>query len=154
MKALRIILITLLILYGLGALWGTLFSLFSQAKQAEYQQLGELTVGLEKLLLLSGALLTAQVWLYFSAIALLLRNMKEGYMYAVTLGFIELIQAFVIVITFRMHHFGTATDYFAILKGLLLLVLALAAFKKINLLRLNGNRIHRNLILLLSPACL
>jgi hypothetical protein len=130
MKTLRITLIVLLVLYGLGALMGTLFSLFNPAKQAEMQHLGELTPGLEKLLLLSGAMLAGQVWLYFSAIALLARGMKEGYMYAVTLGFIELIQAIVIVIAFGTHNFGSATDYFAILKGLLLLVLALMAFKK------------------------
>src|SRR5712671_6466900 len=108
MKTLRIILIVLLILYGLGALTGAVFSLFNQAKQAELQHLGEMTVGLEKLLLLSGAMLAGQVWLYFSAIALLARGMKEGYMYAVTLGFIELIQALVIVIAFSAHNFGSA----------------------------------------------
>ena len=130
MKTLRIILIVLLVLYGAGALTGGIFSIFNQAKQAELQHLGELTVGLQKLLLLSGAMLLGQVWLYFSAIALLSRKMKEGYMYAVTLGFIELIQAIAIVASFSAHNFGSATDYFAILKGLLLLVLALAAFKK------------------------
>jgi hypothetical protein len=130
MKTLRIILIALLVLYGLGALVGAIFSLFNQAKMAEMQHLGEMTVGLEKLLLLSGAMLAGQVWLYFSAIALLVKNMKEGYMYAVTLGFIELIQAIVIVIAFSTHNFGSAMDYLAILKGLLLLVLALIAFKK------------------------
>ncbi|MGZ3921333.1 MAG: hypothetical protein ACXVC7_13620 [Bacteroidia bacterium] len=130
MKALRIILIILLVLYGLGALTGAIFCFFNQAKQAEIQHLGEVTVGIEKLLLLSGAMLLGQVWLYFSAIALLSRNMKEGYMYAVTLGFIELIQAIAIIISFSAHNFGSATDYLAILKGLLLLVLALVAFKK------------------------
>jgi len=130
MKTLRIILIILLILYGLGALTGAIFSLFNPAKQAELQQLGEITAGLEKLLLLSGAMLAGQVWLYFSALALLIRNMKEGYMYAVTLGFIEFIQAVVIIIAFHTHNFGSTTDYLAILKGLLLLVLALVSFKK------------------------
>src|ERR1700741_2980159 len=108
MKTLRIIIIALLVLYGLGALTGAIFSLFNQVKQAEIQHLGEITVGVEKLLLLSGALLLGQVWLYFSAIALLLRNMKEGYMYAVTLGFIELIQAIAIVFSFHTHNFGNA----------------------------------------------
>ena len=117
-------------LYGLGALTGAILSLFNQAKMAEMQHLGEMTVGLEKLLLLSGAMLLGQVWLYFSALALLFRNMKEGYMYAVTLGFIELIQAIAIIISFNAHDFGSASDYFAILKGLLLLVIALVAFKK------------------------
>jgi len=130
MKTLRIVLIVLLVLYGLGALAGTILSLFNPAKQAELQKLGELTPGLEKLMLLSGAMLAGQVWLYFSALALLFRNMKEGYMYAVTLGFIEFIQALVIVIAFSTHNFGSPTDYFAILKGLLLLILALIAFKK------------------------
>ncbi len=130
MKTLKIILIALLVLYGLGALMGAVFSLFDPAKQAEIQHLGEMTVGLEKLLLLSGALLLGQVWLYFSAIALLVKGMKEGYMYAVTLGFIELIQAIVIVVSFSSHNFGSATDFLAILKGALLLVLALVAFKK------------------------
>jgi hypothetical protein len=132
MKTLRIILIVLLILYGLGALTGTIFCLFNPAKQAEIQHLGEMTAGLEKLILFSGALLAGQVWLYFSTIALLVRGMKEGYMYAVTLGFIEFIQAITIVIALGTHHFGSATDYFAILKGALLLVLALVAFKKAN----------------------
>jgi hypothetical protein len=130
MKTLRIILIVLLVLYGAGALAGAILSLFNQAKQAELQHLGEMTPGLEKLLLLSGAMLLGQVWLYFSAIALLFRNMKQGYMYAVTLGFIELIQAVAIVISLHAHDFGSATDYFAILKGLLLLAVALVAFKK------------------------
>ena len=130
MKPLRIILIAVLVLYGLGALTGAIVSFFNQAKQAEMQHLGEMTVGIEKLLLLSGALLAGQVWLYFSAIALLIRGMKEGYMYAVTLGFIELIQAIAIIVAFRTHNFGSATDYLAILKGALLLALALAAFKK------------------------
>jgi hypothetical protein len=130
MKTLRIILIALLVLYGLGALTGAIFCFFSPAKQAELQHLGEMTIGLEKLLLLSGAMLLGQVWLYFSALALLIKNMKEGYMYAVTLGFIELIQAIAIVVSFGTHNFGSATDYLAILKGLLLLVLALVAFKK------------------------
>jgi len=130
MKSLRIILLVLLVLYGLGALAGAIFSLFNPARQAELQQLGELTPGLEKLILLSGAMLMGQVWLYFSAIALLARKMKQGYMYAVTLGFIELIQAIVIVIAFQTHHFGSATDYLALGKGLLLLVPALIAFKK------------------------
>ncbi len=130
MKTLRIILIAILVLYGLGALTGAIFCFFNPAKQAEMQHLGEMTVGLEKLLLLSGALLLGQVWLYFSTLALLVKNMKEGYMYAVTLGFIELIQAVAIVISFGTHNFGSATDYIAILKGLLLLVLALVAFKK------------------------
>jgi hypothetical protein len=130
MKALRIILIVLLVVYGLGSLTGAIFSLFNQAKQADLQHLGEMTMGMEKLLLLAGAMLLGQVWLYFSAIALLVRKMREGYMYAVTLGFIELIQAIVIVIAFRTHHFGSATDYFAIVKGLLLLAVALVAFKK------------------------
>src|SRR4051812_25756119 len=121
MKALRITLIILLVLYGLGALTGAIFSFFNQAKQAELQHLGELTPGLQKLLLLSGAMLAGEVWLYFSAIALLIRDMKEGYMYAVTLGFIELIQAVAIVISFQAHGIGSATDYFALLKGLLLL---------------------------------
>ena len=130
MKTLRIILIALLVLYGLGSLIGAIFSLFNQAKQAELQHLGEMTIGLEKLLLLSGAMLAGQVWLYFSAIALLVRNMKQGYMYAVTLGFIELIQAIVIVIALNAHNLGSATDFLAIFKGALLLVLALVAFKK------------------------
>jgi hypothetical protein len=130
MKTLRIILIVLIVLYGIGSMTGAVFCLFNQEKQAALQHLGEMTPGLEKLLLLSGALLLGQVWLYFSALALLIKNMKEGYMYAVTLGFIELIQAVVIVIAFSAHHFGSATDYFAILKGLLLLVIALIAFKK------------------------
>ena len=130
MKTLRIILIALLVLYGLGALTGAILSLFNQTKMAEMQHLGEMTVGLEKLLLLSGAMLAGQVWLYFSAIALLVKNMKQGYMFAVTLGFIELIQAIVIVIAFSTHNFGTAMNYIAILKGLLLLILALIAFKK------------------------
>src|SRR2546422_11390977 len=98
MKALRITLIVLLILYGLGPLTGAIFCFFNQAKQAEIQHLGEMTVGLEKLLLLSGSLLVGQVWLYFSTIALLVKGMKEGYMYAVTIGFIEFIQGIVIVI--------------------------------------------------------
>ena len=132
MKTLRIILIVLLVLYGLGALTGAILSLFNQTKMAEMQHLGEMTVGLQKLLLLSGAMLAGQVWLYFSAIALLVKNMKQGYMYAVTLGFIELIQAIVIVIAFSSHNFGSAMDYLAILKGLLLLVLAFIAFKKTN----------------------
>lgn len=130
MKALRITLIVILILYGLGALMGAIFALFSPAKQAEIQQLGQMTPGLEKLILLSGALMVGQVWLYFSAIALLTRSMKEGYMYAVTLGFIELFQAVAIVVAFSTHNFGSPTDYLAIVKGLLLLVLALVAFKK------------------------
>jgi phosphate starvation-inducible membrane PsiE len=130
MKTLRIILIVLLVLYGLGALTGAILSLFNQTKQAELQHVGEVTMGVEKLLLLSGAILAGQVWLYFSAIALLVTKMKEGYMYAVTLGFIELIQAIVIVIAFNMHNFGNATDYLAILKGLLLLVVALVALRK------------------------
>jgi hypothetical protein len=117
-------------MYGLGTLGGAILSLFAQAKQAEFQQLGELTPGLEKLMLLSGAMLAGQVWLYFSALALLFRNMKEGYMYAVTLGFIELIQAIVIVVSLNAHGFGHATDYFALLKGLLLLIVALVAFKR------------------------
>ena len=130
MKTLRIILIVVLVLYGLGSLTGAIFSLFNQAKQAEWQHLGEMNVGVEKLLLLSGAMLMGQVWLYFSALALLITKMREGYMYAVTLGFIEFIQAIVIIIAFHLHNFGSATDYFALLKGLLLLVLALVAFKK------------------------
>lgn len=97
---------------------------------AELQHLGEVTVGVEKLLLLSGAMLAGQVWLYFSANMLLVKGLKEGYMYAVTLGFIELIQAIVIVIAFSSHNFGSAMDYIAILKGALLLVLALIALKK------------------------
>lgn len=134
MKVLRIILIALLVLYGSGALAGALLSLFNPAKQAEIQHLvdnvGQMTPGIEKVVLLSGALLVGQVWLYFSTIALLARNMKEGYMYAVTLGFIELIQAIVIVIALGTHNFGSPGDYFALLKGLLLLALALVAFKK------------------------
>src|SRR5438552_15743957 len=110
MKSLRIILIVLLVLYGLGSLTGAIFSLFNPAKQAELQHLGEMTPGLEKLLLLSGAMLMGQVWLYFSAIALLVRKMNQGYMYAITLGFIELIQAIVIIIAFQTHQFGSATD--------------------------------------------
>lgn len=128
----RITLIAILVLYGLGGMTGAIISIFNQPKMAELQHLGEMTVGLEKLLLLSGAMLVGQVWLYFSAIALLVRNMKQGYMFAVTLGFIELIQAIVIVIAFSSHNFGSAMDYIAIFKGLLLLVLALIAFKKTN----------------------
>jgi|GEM_PF-2643960 len=130
MKTLRIILIVLLVVYGLGSLSGAIISLFYQAKQAEMQHLGEMSMGVEKLMLLSGAMLLGQAWLYFSAIALLVRKMREGYMYAVTLGFIELIQAIVIVIAFSTHDFGKATDYFALVKGLLLLSVALVAFKK------------------------
>ena len=130
MKTMRIILIVLLVLYGLAALAGAILSLFSPAKMAEAQHLGEMTPGIKKVILLSGAMLAGQVWLYFSAIALLSRNMKEGYMYAITLGFIELIQAIVIIIALGTHNFGQATDYFAILKGLILLVPALIAFKK------------------------
>ncbi len=130
MKTLRIVLIVVIVLYGIGSLMGAIFCLFNPAKQADIQQLGLMTPGLEKLLLLSGAMLLGQVWLYFSTLALLARNMKEGYMYAVTLGFIELIQAIAIVIAFQSHHIGDAMNYFALVKGLLLLVLALAAFKK------------------------
>lgn len=132
MKTLRIILIVLLVLYGAGALMGAIFCFFNQAKQAEIQHLGEMTEGLSKLLFLSGAMLAGQVWLYFSAIALLVTKMKEGYMYAITLGFIELIQAIAIIAAFHTHNFGSATDFFAILKGLILLVPALIAFKKAN----------------------
>ena len=53
MKPLRIILIVVLALYGLGALTGAVFCFFNQAKQAELQHLGEVTVGVEKLLLLT-----------------------------------------------------------------------------------------------------
>ena len=130
MKTLRIILIVLLVLYGIGPLIGAILSLFNQAKLAEWQHLGEMTTGMEKLMLLSAGMLAAQVWLYFSAIALLITNMKEGYMYAVTCGFVKLIEALVIVISFGLHNFGSATDYIAILEGVLLLTLALVAFKK------------------------
>ncbi len=130
MKTLRIVLIVVVVLYGIGSLMGAIFCLFNPAKQADIQQLGLMTPGLEKLLLLSGAMLLGQVWIYFSTLALLARNMKEGYMYAVTLGFIELIQAIAIIVAFQTHHIGSATDYFALIKGLLLLVLALIAFKK------------------------
>ena len=122
--------IVILVLYGVGALTGAILCFFDRAKMAEMQHLGELTSGMEKLLLLSGAMLAGQVWLYFSAISLLVTKMKEGYMYAITLGFIELIQATIIIISFNVHGIGSASDYFAILKGLLLLVLALIAFKK------------------------
>lgn len=130
MKTLRIILISLLILYGLAALSGAILSLFAPAKHAEMMGLGEMNPGIEKLLLISGSLLVGQAWLYFSAIALLVRKMNEGYMYAVTLGFIELIHAIVIVIALGTHSFGSPTDYLAILKGALLLGVALVAFKK------------------------
>lgn len=130
MKTLRIILIILLVLYGLGALAGALLSLLKPEKMAEMQQLGEMSPGIEKVLLLSGAMLLGQVWLYFSAIALLSKNMREGYMYAITLGFIELIQAIAIVIAFSTHDFGKASDYIALVKGGLLLSIALIAFKK------------------------
>jgi hypothetical protein len=69
---------------------------------AGMQQLGQMTPGLEKLLLLSGAMLIAQVWLYLSGI----------------------------VISFSTHGFASAMDHFALAKGLLLLILALFAFKK------------------------
>ena len=130
MKTLRIILIVLLVLYGLGPLIGAILSLFNQAKLAEWQHLGDMTTGMEKLMLLSAGMLAAQVWLYFSAIALLVRNLKEGYMYAVTCGFVKLIEAIVIVVSFSAHNFGSATDYIAILEGVLLLTIALIAFKK------------------------
>ena len=130
MKTLRIVLILLLVVYGLGSLMGAIFCFFNQSKQAALQHLGDLTPGIQKALLLSGAMLLGQVWLYFSAIALLVKGMKAGYMYAVTLGFIELIQAIAIIIGFSTHNFGSATDYLAILKGALLLGLALIAFKK------------------------
>lgn len=130
MKTLRIVLIVLLVLYGISVLFGSLISLFNQPKMAEAQGLGEVTTGIEKSLLFAGAMLAGQVWLYFSAIALLARNMKEGYMYAVSLGFIELIQAVIIVIGLAAHNMGHATDYLALVKGLLLLVVALIAFKK------------------------
>jgi hypothetical protein len=130
MKTLRIILLVFLAIYGLAALAGTMLNLFSQAKMAELQQLGQMSAGIEKLMILSGALMLGQVWLYFSAIMLLSKNMKEGYMYAVSLGFIEFFQAIVIVTGFATHGFGHATDYVALLKGLLLLSLALVAFKK------------------------
>jgi hypothetical protein len=45
-------------------------------------------------------MLSGQFWLYFSTIAMLVRGMKEGYMYEVTLGFIKLIQAIVSIIAF------------------------------------------------------
>ena len=51
-------------------------------------------------------------------------------MYAVTCGFVKLIEALVIVISFSANHFGSATDYIAILEGVVLLTLALVAFKK------------------------
>jgi len=130
MKTLRIILIVLLVLYGVGPLIGAVLSLFNQTKLAEWQHLGEMTPGMQKLMLLSAGTLAAQVWLYFSAIALLLRNLKEGYMYAVTCGFVKLIEAIVIVAGLGTHNFGSATDYIAILEGVLLLAVALIAFKK------------------------
>lgn len=130
MKTIRIILIALLVVYGIGVLVGAITCFANPAKMAEWQKLGPLNPGMQKLLLLSGALLLAQFWVYFSAIALLLRNMKEGYMYAVTLGLIELIQAIAIVASFGTHGFGAATDYLALLKGMVLLVFALFAFKK------------------------
>lgn len=130
MKALRIILIVLLVLYGVGPLFGGIMTLVDQAKQADLLKLGEMSPGIEKLLLMSAALMLAQVWIYFSAIALLVRKLKEGYMYAVTLGFMKLIEALVIVIAFNAHNFGSASDYIAIIEGLLLVVLAIIAFKK------------------------
>ena len=130
MKTSRIILILLLVIYGLGTLYGAIFSLFFPGQMAGAQHLGELSPGIHKSLLLSGAMLAGQFWIYFSAIALLIRKMKEGYMYAITLGFIELIQAIIIIISFGMNNFGSPTDYFAILKGGLLLTFALFAFKK------------------------
>ena len=130
MKTLRIILIILLVLYGVGPLIGAILSLFNQTKLAEWQHLGEMTTGMEKLMLLSAGTLAAQVWLYFSAIALLVTKMKQGYMYAVTCGFVKLIEALVIVISFGTHGFGSATDYIAILEGVLLLTIALIAFRK------------------------
>lgn len=130
MKTLKIIIISLLVIYGSGALYDTILSLFNQAKMAQLQHLGEVTVGVKKLLLLSGAMLAGQVWLYFSAIMLLVKGQKEGYMYAITLGFNELIQAIVIIIAFSSNNYGSSMDYIAIIKGTLLLVIVLIAFKK------------------------
>lgn len=120
----------MLVLYGLGALTGAILCFFNQAKMAEIQELGEVTVGVKKLLLLAGALMVGQVWLYFSAISLFAAKMKEGYMYAVTLGFIEFIQAIIMVISFGANGFGNPIHYLAILKGTALLALALIAIKK------------------------
>jgi hypothetical protein len=91
MKALRVILIIPLALYGIGALVGAIFCLINPSKQAEMQGLGEMILSLEKLTLLSEAMPAGKVWLYFSAIALLVTEMKEGYMFAITLGYIKLI---------------------------------------------------------------
>lgn len=139
MKKLRIILIAVLVLYGLSSLTGTILSLFNPSKHAELMQLGDMTPGIEKLMLLSGAMLLGQTWLYFSATMLLLRNMNEGYMYAVTLGFIEFFQSIAIIVSFATHGFGNTTDYFALIKGLVLLILALVAFKKNQALLTNQN---------------
>ncbi len=66
MKTLRIILIAILVLYGLGALTGAILCFFNQAKEAEMQHLGEMTVGLEKMLLLFGSITTwTSVALFF-----------------------------------------------------------------------------------------
>ena len=51
MKTLKFILIALLVIYGAGALYGAILSFFNHAKMAELKHLGDVTVGVEKLLL-------------------------------------------------------------------------------------------------------
>jgi hypothetical protein len=130
MKTITKVLIAVLSIYGLGPLTGALFCFFNPAKQAEFMHLGSVTPDVEKLLLLSGTLLFGQVILYFSTIALLVKGMKQGFMYAVTCGLIELVQGILIVIALNGHNMGSATDLIAIAKGALLFGLALLAFKK------------------------
>ena len=130
MKTLTKVLIAVLILYGLGPLIGAINCFFNPQMQADWMHLGTITPDLEKLLLMSGAILFGQVILYFSAISLLLAKMKQGYMYAVTLGIIELVQGIIIVIAMSAHHMGSAMDLIAIFKGALLFVLALYVYKK------------------------
>lgn len=61
MNTLRIVLIALLVFYRKRAFAGAILSFFNQTKMAEMQHLCETTVGLQKLLLLSGAMLAGQV---------------------------------------------------------------------------------------------
>jgi membrane-associated HD superfamily phosphohydrolase len=130
MKTITKVLIAALILYGLGPLTGAILCFFNPAKQAEWMHLGALTPDVEKVLQISGAMMLGQVILYFSAISLLVTGMKQGYMYAVTCGLIELVQGIAIVVALSGHSMGSRTDIFAIAKGALLFALALAAFKK------------------------
>lgn len=131
MKLITKVLITVLIISGLMPLMSCIFAGFNQSMLFDMFGLSsELTPDMEKVLIIVGAAISTSALFQFLAASWLIKRKQEGYALAQWVGYSLILVGLYMLVFFSMHGIGAAFYAIDLVKGALIVTLAVLGKKK------------------------